>query len=88
MSSRLKRLAALEAIAAKRKPTNPYVDPFDTAMRLLVDLQAVVAAKAEWRPFYGPPHWPEETQVAFERQMADYDSMSKRLTAKPAEQAA
>jgi hypothetical protein len=88
MSSRLKRLAALEAIARLRKPERPFVDPYDAAMRLLVDLQAVVTGKAEWRPVYGPPHWSETTAAAFERAMQDYDSRSRRLTAKPAELAA
>jgi hypothetical protein len=75
---RLKRIAALEA--RRRPPERPWFDPFDTAMRLMVDLRAVADNKAEWRPVYGPPHWSEATADAFERAVRDYDAMHKRLT--------
>jgi hypothetical protein len=52
--ARLKRLAALEAIAAKRRPTHAYFDPFLACMRLWTDVQAVAAGRAEWIPVYGP----------------------------------
>ncbi len=48
----------------------------------MVDLRAVHAGRACLIPVYGPPHWPEETVLAFERAMKDYDSMGRRLTAK------
>jgi hypothetical protein len=78
--ARLKRIAALEA--RRRPPERPWFDPFDLCMRLWVDLQAVAAGKAEWRPVYGPPHWSEVTAAAFERAVRDYDNMGGRLTAK------
>jgi hypothetical protein len=79
----------LEDIAAKRRPTRPYVDPFPVARRLLLELEAVAAGKACLIPRYGPHlPMPGETAAAFDKQMAEYDSMHRRLTAKPAKEAA
>jgi hypothetical protein len=73
--ARLKRIAALE----KRQPTGkPFVDPFPAAMRLWVDLQAVVAGKACWVP-RPARELDESAQDALARAMAAVDLVAERF---------
>jgi hypothetical protein len=76
--ARLKRIAALE----RRQPRGPvWVDPFPVIMKLWPDLLAVAAGRACWRKLPAAEPWSEETQAAFDRAMAEHDSMHRRLTA-------
>jgi hypothetical protein len=86
--ARLKRLAALEAIAAKRRPTRPYFDPFPACLLLMVDLEAVAKSRACWVP-RPERELSEEQADALDRAIRTADSMHDRLTAehKAAEQA-
>jgi hypothetical protein len=82
MTSRAKRIAALEAVLF-RPVEVAFVDPFPLAMRLWEDLQAVCAGRAEWIPVYGPHKWSEAAQDAFDRAVAMTDAMAKRLAEGP-----
>ena len=80
-AARRKRLEALE----RRQPrSKPWTDPYDACMRLMVDLQAVIAGKACWVPRPEPAEpWSEETQDAYDRLVAEVDMMHRRLTTPP-----
>jgi hypothetical protein len=74
----LQRLRRLQRLEQRRRPAAvPFVDPVDTCMRLMVDLEAVSAGRAEWIPIYGP-FLPDE---AFDRAVRESDRMHERLTA-------
>jgi hypothetical protein len=78
--ARLKRLQRLEA---KQPKGCPYVDPFPSLMRLWVDLEAVVAGKAEWIP-RPERELGEAEQDAYDRAVRNADLMNARLTAERA----
>jgi hypothetical protein len=80
--ARLKRLQRLEARQPKGRP---YVDPFDLCMRLWEAFKVKHAAVRARREFSRVPRrepaepWPEATQYAFDRAMAEHDSIARRL---------
>jgi len=73
--ARLKRIPALE----RCQPTAaPWRDPFDAAMALWMDLEAVAADRACWLTAPEPEFSPE-TEHLFELAMRDADRMAARL---------
>jgi hypothetical protein len=58
----------------------PWVVPIDAYFHLMVDLGAVTKGRACWVP-RPPSECYEETRVAFDLAMREYDSMHARLTA-------
>jgi hypothetical protein len=50
-------------------------------MALWPNLEAVVAGKACWRKREPAEPWSEETKDAYDRLVAEFDSIHKRLTA-------
>jgi hypothetical protein len=71
----LRRIERLE----RRKPSGkPWRDPIDVCLRLLVDLQAVVAGNAFWLPT--SPLSPEVEQL-LALALRDSDRMGERLRA-------
>jgi hypothetical protein len=77
--ARRRRLEALERRVPKGRP---WVDPMPTVMRLWDDLQAVTAGRASWlkRPEPAEP-MSEAAQDAYDRAMAEHDSIARRLAA-------
>ncbi len=73
-----KRIERLEAAARRRSPERPYFDVFPAAMRLWVDLQAVVAGKAEWIQRPAKP-LSEEQADALDRAFRDADRVAERF---------
>jgi hypothetical protein len=77
---RRRRLEALE----RRQIRGPvYRDPFPTIERLSVDLQAVVAGRAEWIP-RSPRELGEDEQAALALAIRTADLMADRLQAERA----
>jgi hypothetical protein len=73
--ARLRRLQRLES----RQPRGPvWRDPFDACMRVWVDLQAVAAGRASWRKL-SERELSEDDKAAYDRLVAEYDSMARRL---------
>jgi hypothetical protein len=81
-AARLKRLTRLEARVPKGRP---YVDPFPLAMALWEAFKAEHAATKAGRAFSRVPRTKAElgetVQDAFDRAMAEHDSIARRLAA-------
>jgi hypothetical protein len=72
-------IARLNRLEARQPRARPWFDPWDAIMQLWSDLQAVVAGRAEW--IRRPRKLGEEGQAAFDRMVAEHDSIARRLTA-------
>jgi hypothetical protein len=75
----LQRRKRLEALERRRRPERPWHDPFDTAMWIWANVEAVTAGLAEWMP-RPEPELSMEAEHLLELALRDSDRMHARLT--------
>jgi hypothetical protein len=75
------RRRRLERLESRQPKGRPWFDPWDAIMRLWPDLEAVAKGRACWRKREPAEPWSEETQVAFELAVREYDRIHDRLMA-------
>jgi hypothetical protein len=85
------RLRRLQRLEARQPRSKPWTDPYPAIMALWGALEAEHAATKARREFSRlprpPSKWDEETRDAFDRAIAEHDSIARRL-ATAADQAA